>query len=77
MFKGRTNEEFKQDAVAQIVERGDGVAQGSQRLSVSQHSLYAWDKKFAETARSSCFWPQSKKGSRGHPESQGLFNLQI
>jgi transposase-like protein len=39
MLKGRSSEEFKRDAVVQIVERGYRVAQVLKRLGVSQHSL--------------------------------------
>ena len=48
MGKGNFTEEFKRDAVAQITERGYLVAKVSQRLGVSQHSLYGWKKKFAK-----------------------------
>ena len=41
MFKGNFTQEFKRAPVTQIVERGYRVAQVSQRLDVSQHSLYA------------------------------------
>ncbi len=47
MSKSNFSEEFKRDAVRQITERGYSVAQVSQRLGVSQHSLYEWKKKFA------------------------------
>jgi transposase len=52
---GRANfsEEFKRDAVAQITERGYPVAEVSQRLGVSQHSLYEWKKKFLKSSSSS------------------------
>lgn len=40
MSKVDLSDEFKRDAVAQITEV-------SQRLGVSQHSLYAWKKKFS------------------------------
>jgi transposase len=33
--------------VRQITERGYPVAEVSQRLGVSQHSLYEWKKKFS------------------------------
>ena len=33
--------------MAQITERGYPVAEVSQRLGVSQHSIYAWKKKFS------------------------------
>ncbi len=47
MSKTNFTEEFKRDAVRQITERGYPVAEVSQRLGVSQHSLYEWKKKFA------------------------------
>ncbi|TIX89351.1 transposase [Rhizobium sp. P44RR-XXIV] len=47
MSKSNFCEEFKRDAVRQITERGYPVAEVSQRLGVSQHSLYEWKKKFA------------------------------
>jgi transposase len=46
MGKANFTEEFKRDAVRQITERGYPVAEVSQRLGVSQHSLYEWNKKF-------------------------------
>ena len=42
MRSGNFTDEFKRDAVAQITERGYPVAEVSQRLGVSPHSLYAW-----------------------------------
>jgi transposase-like protein len=36
--------EFKDEAVRQIVERGYSVAEASERLGVSSHSLYKWVK---------------------------------
>lgn len=47
MGKHNFSDEFKRDAVAQITERGYSVAEVSQRLGVSQHSLYAWKRQFA------------------------------
>ena len=53
MGKGKFSEEFKRDAVAQITERGYPVTEVAQRLGVvSQHSLYAWKKKFSQPAGS-------------------------
>ena len=43
----RFTEDFKTDAVKQITERGHSVADVSQRLGVSTHSLYAWTKRYA------------------------------
>ncbi len=47
MSKSNFSEDFKRDAVRQNTERGYPVAEVSQRLGVSQHSLYEWKKKFA------------------------------
>jgi len=46
------SDDFKRDAVAQITERGYPVAEVSRRLGVSQHSLYAWKKKFSKPSGS-------------------------
>lgn len=48
MGKANFSDDFKRDAVAQISERGYRVAEVSQRLGVSQHSLYEWKKKFSQ-----------------------------
>ena len=48
MRKSNFSEEFKRDAVAQITERGYPVAEVSQRLGVSQHSLCAWKRQLAK-----------------------------
>jgi transposase len=48
MGKPNFSDEFKRDAVAQITERGYPVAEVSQRLGVSTHSLYAWKLQFAK-----------------------------
>lgn len=50
MGKGNFSDEFKRDAVAPITERGYPVAEVSQRLGVSAHSLYAWKRKFAKAS---------------------------
>ena len=47
MGKPNFSEAFKRDAVAQITERGYPVAEVSQRLGVSPHSLYAWKRQLA------------------------------
>ena len=44
MSKQRYPEEFKNEAVKQITERGHKVADVSARLGVSQHSLYRVDQ---------------------------------
>jgi transposase len=45
MGKPNFSDEFKRDAVAQVTERGYPVSEVSQRLGVSQHSLYAWKRQ--------------------------------
>lgn len=42
MSSQRYSPEFKDEAVRQIVERGHSVAEVSQHLGVSSHSLYKW-----------------------------------
>jgi len=56
MSSQRYSPEFKDEAVRQIIERGYSVAEVSERLGVSSHSLYKWvkavtpDKKEQNTA---------------------------
>ena len=38
----RFTPEFKEEAVRQVTERGSSVADVSERLGVSAHSLYKW-----------------------------------
>lgn len=40
----RFTPEFKEEAVHQVVDRGYSVAEVSERLGVSTHSLYKWVK---------------------------------
>lgn len=47
MGKANFTEEFKTDAIKQITERGYSVAEVSQRLGVSTHSLYGWIKRYS------------------------------
>lgn len=44
MSQKKYPEEFKIEAVRQVVEKGHPVAEGAARLGVSQHSLYKWIK---------------------------------
>ncbi len=49
MGKGiRYTDEFKQEAVNQVVIHGYPVSEVSQRLGISTKSLYAWSKKFSK-----------------------------
>jgi transposase len=42
MSNHRYSPEFKDEAVRQVVVRGHSVAEVSERLGVSAHSLYKW-----------------------------------
>ncbi len=53
MGNARFSDEFKRDAVRQMTDRGYPVAEVSQRLGVSQHSLYELRKKFSKPATGS------------------------
>jgi transposase len=44
MSTQRYTPEFKEEAVRQIADRGYSVAEVSERLGVSSHSLYKWVK---------------------------------
>ncbi|NCF62696.1 MAG: transposase [Gammaproteobacteria bacterium] len=44
MSNQRFTPEFKDEAVRQIIDRGYSVAEVSERLGVSAHSLYKWVK---------------------------------
>jgi len=44
MSSQRYTPEFKDEAVRQVTERGYSVAEVSERLGVSSHSLYKWVK---------------------------------
>jgi len=48
MGRNRFSDDFKRDAVAQITQRGCRGAEVSERLGVSQHSLYAWKREFGK-----------------------------
>lgn len=42
----RYTQEFKQEAVRQVTERGHSVAEVAARLGINKHSLYDWVKRF-------------------------------
>lgn len=50
MSNKRYNEEFKKEAVRQVVDRGYSAAEVARRLGVTAHSLYAWVKKYGPKA---------------------------
>ena len=51
MSAKRYPEEFKIEAVKQIVDRGYPVAEVAKRLDVTTHSLYAWVKKYGPDSK--------------------------
>ena len=49
MNKGiRFTDEFKRDAVAQVVERGYAVSEVAERLGINTKSLYTWKAQFSK-----------------------------
>ena len=46
----RFTDEFKQEAVAQVVERGHAVSEVADRLGISTKSLYTWKALFSKPA---------------------------
>ena len=46
----RYTDEFKIEAVRQVMDRGFKVAEVAERLGVTTHSLYAWIRKFGKPA---------------------------
>lgn len=52
MSKGiRFTDEFKPDAVAQVVERGYAVSEVAERLGISTKSLYTWKARFSKPVK--------------------------
>ena len=47
----RFTDEFKRDAVAQVVDRGYSVAEVSERLGISTKSLYTWKTQFFQPSK--------------------------
>jgi transposase len=47
----RFTDEFKRDAVAQVVERGYAVSEVAERLGISTKSLYTWKTPFSKPPR--------------------------
>ena len=46
MSSKRYTEEFKKEAVRQVIDRGYSVAEVADRLGTTTHSLYVWKKKY-------------------------------
>lgn len=47
MSKSKFADEFKQEAVRQVIERGYTISDVAKRLGVSVQSLYKWVKEYA------------------------------
>lgn len=45
MSNKRYTEEFKVEAIKQVLERGHSVVEVAQRLGIHKHSLYEWVRK--------------------------------
>ncbi len=48
MSSKRYTDEFKIEAIRQVIDRGFKVAEVAERLGVTTHSLYAWLPKFGK-----------------------------
>ena len=68
MGKADLSAAFKRDTVARITERGYPLAEVSQRLGVSQHSLDAWKRQLGRTSGS----PAGCRVRRRRPELQAV-----
>ncbi|MBL1437746.1 MAG: transposase, partial [Rhodobacteraceae bacterium] len=50
MSRNRFTDEFKRDAVAQVVDRGYAVSEVADRLGISTKSLYTWKARLSKPA---------------------------
>ena len=50
MTNGKFADEFKEEAVKQVIERGYAVGDVAKRLGISVQSLYKWVKVYAPNA---------------------------
>ena len=51
----RYHEQFRTEAVRQVVDRGYSVSSVATLLDVTTHSLYAWIKKYGPDLSTNCF----------------------
>ena len=49
MSGNRSPEEFKLEAVRQVIEQGRTAVEVAERLGLSKHSLYDWVKKYGKS----------------------------
>ena len=74
MSSKRYPEEFKIEAVRQIVDRGYSVAEVADRLGVTTHSLYDWKKKYGPDAASQQATSDSRQPTARLPNLRGRGN---
>ncbi len=60
MGSPRYSDEFKAEAVGQVVERGYSIKEVSERIGVSTHSLYKWLKADSRNPKA----PESAKANK-------------
>ena len=60
----RYSEEFKIEAVKQVVDRGHSVSSVATRLDITAHSLYAWIKKYGPDSSTHNEQPDAQAGIR-------------
>lgn len=51
MSTNKFTDEFKRDAVAQVVDRGYPAREVAERLGISTKSIYTWPKQFSRPAK--------------------------
>lgn len=49
--RNRFSDEFKKDAVSQVIDRGYPVAEVAERLGVSTKSIYTWKAQFSKPGK--------------------------
>jgi len=61
MSSPRYPEEFKKEAVKQVVDRQFKVADVASRIGISTHSLYAWIKRYGDTPASTDLQDENRR----------------
>ena len=64
MSSKRYTEEFKQEAVRQVLDRGYSVAEVAERLGTSTHSLYAWLKRYGDSSQQQATLGEQERENR-------------
>ncbi|CAH5885907.1 hypothetical protein AI2913V1_2751 [Klebsiella aerogenes] len=60
----RYSDEFKIEAVKQVVDRGHSVSSVATRLDITTHSLYVWIKKYGPDSSTHNEQPDAQAGIR-------------